>query len=244
MSDTLAPLNRDRSLHIAGWLGRLARTTRHQQRLSPDETKAMLAEYTEMLLRCDIPGSAYCLDALSAVTEQSDWWPAVGALARMLEEFALVQRVRRSNASQPLQIAGSTTKARELSETDKNWLRSWQQNEQMNWNLPNETGATDQERSERRKIWLSMLKRYSPAVHEMVTGVEAGSRDPRDWKDTDRLNHTLRRISEGPFQPSFFRCVQAAVGKHAPENMGLVVDAMKAANVPLQEQRTNGGNRR
>ncbi|MBR0560063.1 hypothetical protein [Neokomagataea anthophila] len=198
----------------------------------------MLAEYAEMLLRREVPASAYCLDALSVVTEQSDWWPPVGSLARMLEEFALVQRVRRSNANQPLQISGSTTQARKLSETDKNWLRSWHQNEQLNWNLPDENGATDEQRSERRKIWTSMLRRYSPTVHEMVTGVDPGSRDPRDWQDADRLRHTLRRISEGPFQPSFFRCVQAAVGKHAPDNMGLVIEAMQAANVPLSEQRS------
>ena len=233
--DTIAPLNRDKAAQISSWLGRLARSVRHQQQLTQSQREDMVAEYAEILLRHDIPGSAYCLDALSVVTGQFDWWPPVGALVRSMEEFSLIQRVQRSNVRRPLQISGSGTKPRDLSEADKNWLRSWQQNEQMNWNSADEKSSTDQERAERRRIFLSMIHRYAPSVHEMVTGIQSDARDPRDWKDRGRLEHTLQRISEGPFQPSFFRCAHAAVKKHAPENLPLVVAAMQEASVTLHD---------
>lgn len=229
--DAIAPTQRDKTSQITSWLGQLARTVRHQQQLTQQQRANMVAEYTEMLLRSDIPASAYCLDALSAVTSENDWWPPVGALKRLLEEFALVQRVRSSNARQPLQISGGTIKARELSETDKNWLRSWQGNEQMNWNLPDEVGSTDQERAGRRKIWLSMLKRYAPAVYEMVTGVSLDRVDPSDWKDAARVRRSVQNIEGGPCQRYFFEAALCAVTRHAPENISIVEEAMKAARV-------------
>ncbi|AQS90474.1 hypothetical protein A0U94_05310 [Gluconobacter albidus] len=224
---------------IGTWLTRLARLVRHQQTLTDFTRGEMIADYTAMLGRDGFHAAAFSTPALHDVAEACEWWPAYSRLRELLAESWKVQQVRIQNAREPLpQIVGPAGRPlAPLTPSEEVWLRYWRQGESMNWNEPDQFASTDEAREARRRIALSMVRRYAPAAAERITGRPADQTDPTDWHDVARLRRSIALTDGHPMAMAFLNCARAAVAKNAPENLQIVDDAIDKAQKRRRSER-------
>lgn len=216
--------------HITAWLLKLASLVRKSQ---GDGDRSQIAEYVEFILRRNLPTDAFDRDSLAYVVDGSEWWPAVSPLADKIAEYWAVTKTRRQNA-QFVQIEGPRSSAVRLSENDERWRRYWVRHEQTNWVEADETGITDAVIASRRKIGLSMVKRYAPAAYEQIVGSQVD--DIATWTNENRLRSMLAALNDHPFKQVMLRCIQAAVTHRAPRLLGMVETALLDAGMSIKPE--------
>lgn len=222
MSENLKAHNdRPKAQLIGIFLGRLANSVRHQKALDHGEKRDLIATYTEMLLRRDIPGFCYDLNALDYVLRDTEWFPTLNALADILEQYRRVHESRRqSERASVIQIGGP--KRLELDEKAKMWLRYWRTGENLNWAIePGEISVDDHVREHRRSVALSLLKTYARPVWEDLVGADDRS---NDWQDERRIHRTLVNLDDHPMRVQLTRILKTAVERYSPRYLWMFED--------------------
>jgi len=214
----------DAARHIAGWLNNLARLVR---RNGEDGSAEQIALYVEMFMG-ELPPAAFNNRAMRYIADGCEWWPAYSPLLARLKEHWASEKIRRETVKL-LQIAGPAP-ASDLTGDDAVWRDYWHRREVSGWARGNEILSDERERASRRAIGLSMVRQFAPGAFHAITGKHANPPvDHSGWSDVHALRRTMAEIDPTtPVGRSCANVVRAAVKRHAPQNMAIVVEVLGA----------------